>query len=187
MAELAGSGVVVLDLSRVTDWDATYVAMDGILRAAYWRALEDLDYGLLVAVDEAHLFAPEKGGVSLADSGVAKGLRDTFRLISTTGPRNGVVPFVATQRPALVDKSVTTQLGQNVVAHRVEDVDLERVREMLGGIADTLRLFPAGRAVVKATAAPLPRPMVVDVDAEVEPASTGRTALDRWLGSAGGA
>ena len=178
--------VVVIDLTRVDDWDAAYLAMSEALQACYRRALSDRSFGLLVVMDEAHLFAPERGGVSLAEDQATKILRSTLKIVATTGPRNGMTPFIATQRPALIDKTVTTQLGQNVVSHRVEDVDLERVEEMIGKMAEALRLFPEGRAVVKSTAAPLPRPVVVDVSAEVFPASTGWTALDRWLkGSAG--
>ncbi len=177
---------VVIDLTRVDDWDAAYLAMSEALQACYRRALSDRSFGLLVAMDEAHLFAPERGGVSLAEDQATKILRSTLKIVATTGPRNGMTPFIATQRPALIDKTVTTQLGQNVVSHRVEDVDLERVGEIIGKMAEAVRLFPEGRAVVKSTAAPLPRPVVVDVSAEVFPASTGWTALDRWLGGSGG-
>ncbi len=173
--------IVVLDLTRVDDWDTTYWAMSEGLQACYRRALSDRSFGLLVVMDEAHLFAPERGGVSLAEDQATKALRATLKIVATTGPRNGMTPFIATQRPALIDKTLTTQLGQNVVSHRVEDVDLERVEEMIGKMAEAVRLFPEGRAVVKSTAAPLPRPVVVDVSAEVFPASTGWTALDRWL------
>lgn len=173
--------VVVLDLTRVEDWDATYLALSEGLQACYRRALSDRGFGLLVVMDEAHLFTPERGGVSLAEDQATRALRSTLKIVATTGPRNGMTPFIATQRPALIDKTLTTQLGQNVVSHRVEDVDLERVEEMIGKIAEAVRLFPEGRAVVKSTAAPLPRPVVVDISAEVFPASTGWTALDRWL------
>ena len=181
IVELARNNIVVLDLSSVEDWDETYIKIKGILESTYKQALEDRSYGVFILIDEAHLFAPEKGGVSLAEEKPTSSLRKTLKLLSTTGPRNGVVPFIATQRPALIDKTITTQLGQNLICHRVEDIDLERVKEMIGGIAETLKLFPAGRAIVKATAAPLPRPIVVDIVAEKHPSSRGMTALDRWL------
>ena len=179
--------ILVLDLTRVEDWDDTYMALSEALTACYKRALADRSFGLLVVIDEAHLFAPERGGVSLAEEQATRELRSTLKIIATTGPRNGITPFISTQRPALVDKTLTTQLGQNVISHRVEDVDLDRVKEMIGSIAEAVRLFPEGRAIVKSTAAPLPRPVIVDVVAETFPASTGWTALDRWVqgGSAG--
>ncbi len=181
IVKLARDNIVVLDLSTVEDWDETYFKIGGILESAYKQALEDRSYGIFILIDEAHLFAPEKGGVSLAEEKPTSNLRKTLKLISTTGPRNGVVPFIATQRPALIDKTITTQLGQNLICHRVEDIDLERVKEMIGGIAETLKLFPAGRSIVKATAAPLPRPIIVDIVAEKHPSSTGLTAMDRWM------
>jgi hypothetical protein len=55
-----------------------------------------------------------------------------MKLVATTGPRNGIPLSIATQRLSEADKFITTQMGQNIFAFRVEDVDLLRLREMVG-------------------------------------------------------
>ncbi len=174
--------VVHIDLSTVKNFDNAYLTLNNILTSIYNEALIDENFGCIIAIDEAHLFAPEKGGISLASNEwIEKNLRDTIHLIATTGPRNGVTLLIATQRPSLISKTITTQMGQNIIAHRVEDVDLERIEEIMGSIARRVRLLPRGWAMVKALAAKVREPLIVRVEPSSRPASFGKTAFDRFI------
>jgi len=176
--------VVHIDLSKTRDYDRAYHVLAELLRRVYEEALRDPSFGCIVAVDEAHLFAPERGGISLAsEESVVDALRDVIHLIATTGPRNGVTLFAATQRPSLITKTVTTQMGQNIIAHRVEDVDLVRIEEIMGPVAREVRVLPRGWALVKGLAAKIREPMIVRIEAEAKPESTGKTAFERFLQS----
>jgi len=175
--------VVHIDLSRTTDMDHVFEVLTELLRRVYNEALHNPEYGIIVAIDEAHLFAPERGGIYIADEGRVKALKSTLELLATTGARNGVTLFIATQRPSLISKTLTTQMGQNIIAHRVEDVDLERVVEIMGSIARRARVLPRGWALVKALAAKLKEPLIIKVNPQTYPTSTGKTAYERFLES----
>ncbi|ADM27719.1 AAA ATPase [Ignisphaera aggregans DSM 17230] len=174
--------VVHIDLSTTRNFDNAYLILDNLLRSIYNEALADEGFGCVIAIDEAHLFAPERGGISLASNEVIeKNLRDTIHLIATTGPRNGVTLFIATQRPSLISKTITTQMGQNIIAHRVEDIDLERIEEIMGSIARRVRVLPRGWALVKSLAAKVREPLIIRVEAISKPMSIGKTAFDRFI------
>jgi len=173
---------VHIDLSRTRDYDHAYHVIAELLRRVYEEALRDSSFGCIVAIDEAHLFAPERGGISLASNErVVDMLRDVMHLIATTGPRNGVTLFAATQRPSLISKTITTQMGQNIIAHRVEDVDLAKIEEIMGPVAREVRVLPRGWALVKGLAAKIREPMIIRVEPEAKPESTGKTAFERFL------
>ena len=72
-------------------------------------------------------------------------------------------------------------MGQNIIAHRVEDIDLARIEEIVGPIARKVRVLPRGWAMVKALAAKIREPLIIRVEAETTPESTGKTAYDRFL------
>ncbi len=173
--------VVHIDLSATRDFNHAFRVLNNILRKVYDEALSNNGFGCIVSIDEAHLFCPEKGGITLADDKVIGALKETLHLIATTGPRNGVTPFIATQRPSLISKTITTQMGQNIIAHRVEDIDLSRIEEIVGPVAKKVRVLPRGWAVVKALAAKIREPLIVRVKPEARPTSTGKTAYYRFL------
>ncbi len=174
--------IVHIDLSRTRDFDHAYIVLANILKAVYREALDDQSFGCIIVIDEAHLYAPEKGGISLTtDDKIMGSLKSILHLIATTGPRNGVTPFIATQRPSLISKTITTQMGQNIIAHRVEDVDLARIEEIMGPIARRVRILPRGWAIVKGLAAKIREPLIIKIEAELYPESTGKTAYERFL------
>ena len=181
--ETARKTVVHIDLSASRSLDRALKILNTILRLAYERVLRDEEYGLLLVIDEAHLYAPESRGVSIASEETTRSMRDTLHLIATTGPRNGLTLFVSTQRPSLITKTITTQTGQNIIAHRVEDVDLARIEEIMGPIARMTRLLPRGWAIVKGLAAKTREPLIVRISPETTPTSMGKTAYYRWLNS----
>lgn len=175
------TAIVHIDLSATRDYNHAYSVINQLLRMIYETALDDQSFGCIVVIDEAHLFAPERGGISLAGDDETGELRETIQLIATTGPRNGVTLFIATQRPSLISKTITTQMGQNIIAHRVEDVDLERIEEIVGPIARRVRVLPRGWAIVKGLAAKVREPMIVRVDVEIYPRSHGKTTYERLM------
>ncbi len=178
---LAEKQVVHIDLSKTRDINKTFNALAELLRQIYDKALVDETYGAIIVIDEAHLYAPEKGGVHLVDEEQTKKLKTIIELIATTGPRNGVTLFIATQRPSLISKTITTQMGQNIIAHRVEDIDLARITEIMGEVARRIRVLPRGWALVKALAAKLKQPLIVRIEKTATPTSTGKTAYDKFL------
>lgn len=179
--------IVHLDLSSVSDFNHAFDTLARLLKRIYNEVLRDETFGCIVAIDEAHIYAPEsRGGLQIADEEHVRELKSILKLIATTGPRNGVTPFIATQRPSLIDKTITTQMGQNIIAHRVEDVDIQRMKEIMGPVAEKVRVLPRGWAIVKALAAKVREPMIVRVEKEASPTSTGKTAYHRFLPQSGG-
>lgn len=174
--------VVHIDLSATRDYDHAYRILNNLLKKVYDAALSHPSFGCIIAIDEAHLYAPEKGGIALASSDdVVNNLKNTLHIIATTGPRNGITPFIATQRPSLISKTITTQMGQNIIAHRVEDVDLERIEEIMGPVARRVRVLPRGWAIVKGLAAKIREPLIVKIEPEAYPRSAGKTAYERFI------
>ncbi len=176
------SAVVHLDCSTAETWDQVLKVVSSLLDSMYARALQDKSFGCLVVIDEVHFYAPEKGMFRPASESLHERMRDILiGKIATTGARNGVVLFVTTQRLSLVAKTLSTQVGQNLIAHKVEDVDLERLKEIAGSeLVEAIRLLPRGYALVKATANPIGRPMIVKLYPRARPLSTATTCLSRW-------
>lgn len=179
--QLKEKEVVHVNLSKVYNLDMACLGLAEALREIYMEALEDPNFGCIIVIDEAHLFAPERGGISLLNDAIENKLRSTLHLIATTGARNGVTLFLATQRPSLLSKTLVTQMGQNIIAHRVEDVDLHRLKEMIGDIAERVRVLPKGWALVKAAASRIKEPLIVRIKPEALPKSAGRTAYERFI------
>ncbi len=102
--------IVHIDLSATKDFDHAYRVLSNLLKKVYDTALDNPSFGCIAAIDEAHLYAPERGGVSLmsdekiTNSNSLKNILHLIilHLIATTGPRNGITPFMATQRPSLI-------------------------------------------------------------------------------------
>jgi hypothetical protein len=72
-------------------------------------------------------------------------------------------------------------MGQNTFAFRVEDVDLERLRGIVGSdIAYSVRLLPRGYCIYKGHALRVQRPVITVVEKVADVASVGRDLLTRW-------
>jgi len=173
--------VVHIDCSNANSWSEVVQKLSGLLDAIYDEALRDKNFGCLLVIDEAHFYVPERGTFSPAGD-AHKDMEDVLvGKIATTGARNGVVVFATTQRLSIVKKTFSTQIGQNLIAHKVEDVDLERLKEIAGPtLAEVVRILPRGYALVKATANPLKRPVIVRIEKLASPLSAMTTCLDRW-------
>ncbi len=74
----------------------------------------------VVATDEAHNFAPRS---SQSPS------KDVMREIAQEGRKYGVFLILATQRPALLDDTVTAQLSTKIIFRTVRSVDIATIKE----------------------------------------------------------
>ncbi|MEM0483028.1 MAG: hypothetical protein QXM16_09140, partial [Nitrososphaerota archaeon] len=77
--------------------------------------------------------------------------------------------FDTLTRPRLsvngVDKLISTQMGQNISSFRVEDVDLERLRNIMGSdIAYSARYLPKCYCIYKGHALKIQRSVIMEVD-----------------------
>lgn len=80
---------------------------------------------LLVVIDEAHVFAPERG------SGDAESTDAVIQLCSQ-GRKRGFAPILATQRLAKVHKDAAGDLLNKMIGLTDQDVDVKRAGEGLG-------------------------------------------------------
>jgi len=80
---------------------------------------------VLVVLDEAHIFAPEKG------QGEAESLNAVMALASKGGKR-GYALVAATQRPAKLSKNVTTELNTKFIGRAGGYDDIQRAKQELG-------------------------------------------------------
>ena len=176
--------IVHIDCSKAESWTEVVYKLASLFNYLYDEALKDKNFGCLLVIDEAHFYVPERGTFSPAGD-AHKFMEDVLvGKIATTGARNGIVVFATTQRLSLVKKTFSTQIGQNLIAHKVEDVDLERLKEIAGPtLAEVVRILPRGYALIKATANPLKRPMIVKIEKLASPLSSTTTCLDRWKNS----
>lgn len=80
----------------------------------------------LIAIDEAHIFCPERGKGSASSTGAVIDLM-------TRGRKRGFCGILATQRVSKLNKDATTQ-ANNMLIGRCVDVDMKRAGEELGMI-----------------------------------------------------
>lgn len=94
------------------------------------NAPKALWHPLVVIIDEAHIFCPEKGS---GDSEAASSVIDLI----TRGRKRGFCTVLATQRLAKVDKNATSELLNRLIGGTFEDVDMKRALELLSVPNDT--------------------------------------------------
>ena len=78
---------------------------------------------LVVIVDEAHVFAPERGDSTATDAVVA---------LATRGRKRGFAAVLATQRLAKLRKDVAAECGNVLIGRTMLDVDRDRAVDALG-------------------------------------------------------
>lgn len=100
---------------------------------------------LIVIVDEAHLFCPEKGA---GDSAAA----EAMTALTTRGRKRGYCPIWATQRLAKLRKDAAAELQNVLIGSTFMDADRERAADALGvakgdrkAFFDQIKLLPEGR------------------------------------------
>ncbi|MBS7637740.1 ATP-binding protein, partial [Candidatus Bathyarchaeota archaeon] len=108
-------------------------------------------------------------------------LLSILKEIATNGGRNGIGLWIVTQRLATVDKTVVTQCANNIICHSLEDLDKQRLAEIVGGeFVNLLGDLPRGEAIVKGTALKCRFPVWVKVLPEVFPGSSTSSPLSRF-------
>jgi len=76
----------------------------------------------LVVTDEAHHFAPRGTEITAPARGI-------FREVAQEGRKYGVFLILATQRPALLDETVTAQLNTKIIFRTVRATDIGVIKE----------------------------------------------------------
>jgi DNA helicase HerA-like ATPase len=175
------NALVHIDMSGAQSWDEIVNAAREAVEECYREARADQSFGLAVFIDEVHNFVPQSPSEGAASRQAYEEIIPVMKLVATTGPRNSVPLFIATQRLSEADKFITTQMGQNIFAFRVEDVDLLRLREIVGSdIAYTARTLPRGHCIYKGHALRVQRPVIAVVEKAGDVASVGKDLLTRW-------
>jgi DNA helicase HerA-like ATPase len=175
------NALVHIDMSEAQSWDEIVNAAREAVEECYREARTDQSFGVAVFIDEVHNFVPQSPSEGAASRQAYEEMIPVIKLVATTGPRNGVPLFIATQRLSEADKFITTQMGQNIFAFRVEDVDLLRLREIVGSdIAYTARTLPRGHCIYKGHALRVQRPVIAVVEKAGDVASVGKDLLTRW-------
>lgn len=87
------------------------------------EAPRNLRHPTLIAIDEAHIFCPEKGQAESAPAVID---------LSARGRKRGLAPLLATQRLAKLHKDVAAQLGNVLIGRTGLDIDQQRAADVLG-------------------------------------------------------
>ncbi len=136
---------VVLDLSDC-EREAQMIAATAFLRALIDAPREDW-HAALVAIDEAHLFAPYGGGEAGAPS-VRKASIGALTDLMSRGRKRGLCGVLATQRLARLSRSVSSEATNFLVGLNTLDLDIRRAAETIGWDArrafDRLSMLQAG-------------------------------------------
>ena len=99
-------------------------------------APKTLWHPLVVIVDEAQMFAPEKGqGESEAS--------EAMKSLASRGRKRGFGPILATQRLSRLDKNVSALMLNRLIGQHFEDVDVDRALDLLSIAGKTARLEAA--------------------------------------------
>lgn len=180
---LKDKNVVIMDLSVGKDtWTQKQLVVSQVLRKIFNEALENRKFGCVIVLEEAMYYAPQRGVFEIGDKDTRGKLLNVIKEIATNGGRNGVGLWAVTQRLSTVDKTVITQCANNIVCHGLEDVDKNRVAEIMGtAFADLIGSLPPGEAIIKGTALKCRFPIWVKILPELYPSSSSSTAMSRFV------
>lgn len=137
LLELRASAVVDLyELKPQTRHEYVRLFLDAVMNAPkhLWRPT-------LIVVDESHKFCPEKGsGESVAS--------ESMIYLATAGRKRGFAAVWATQRLSKLRKDASAEFLNRLVGQTFEDVDLDRVVDLLGIGREDKRNFLASMRVL---------------------------------------
>ncbi|HEX2255634.1 MAG TPA: DUF87 domain-containing protein [Afifellaceae bacterium] len=120
---------LVLDLSEC-DREEQMKAVAAFLSALI-EAPREHWHPCLLAIDEAHLFAPF-GGHSAAATSVKKAAIGALTDLMSRGRKRGLAGVLATQRLARLAKSVASEVHNFLVGLNTLDLDIRRAAETIG-------------------------------------------------------
>lgn len=87
------------------------------------NAPKSLWHDCIIVIDEAHVFAPEKGNSEALDAVIS---------LCTLGRKRGFCPILATQRLSKLHKDAAAECNNKLIGRTNLDVDLKRASEELG-------------------------------------------------------
>lgn len=131
---------------------------------------------LMLVVEEAHHFCPERGFTQARSS-------DVLRTIASEGRKFGLGLCVVSQRPAKVDKNVLSQANTQIILKVTNPNDLKAIIASVEGLTrdaeDQIQQLPVGTALVSHPRVTMP------VEVEIRPRETrhggkGVSVLDAW-------
>lgn len=120
---------VLLDLSQI-DREAQMQAVTAFVGALISASREHW-HPVLIALDEAHIFAPF-GGAGLASTSVRQAATLTITDLMSRGRKRGLAGILATQRIARLAKSVSSEALNFLIGLNTLDVDIRRAAETIG-------------------------------------------------------
>jgi DNA helicase HerA-like ATPase len=175
--------VIIMDLSDGKDtWEQKHLVVAQVLRRIFGEALENRKFGCIVVLEEAMYYAPQHGVFEIGEKESRGKLLGIIKEIATNGGRNGIGLWAVTQRLATVEKTVVTQCANNIICHGLEDLDKQRLAEIMGNeFTQLIGDLPPGEAIVKGTALKCRFPIWVKVLAEVYPASSLSSPMSRFV------
>jgi hypothetical protein len=139
---------LVLDLSDC-DREQQMIAIAPFIEALV-EAPRQHWHPCLVAIDEAHLFAPF-GGHTTAATSVRKAAIGAVVDLMGRGRKRGLVGVLATQRLARLAKSVTSEVSNFLIGLNTQDLDIKRAADQIGWEArrafDRLPLLQPGEFI----------------------------------------
>ena len=119
---------VLLDLSDL-DREAQMAAATAFLTTIV-AAPREFWTPVLVAIDEAHLFAPY--GTTNASPHIRKASIDAVADLMSRGRKRGLCGVVATQRLVKLSKSVASEAGNVIIGRNTLELDISRAAEAIG-------------------------------------------------------
>lgn len=120
---------VLLDLSQL-DREAQMQSVTAFVGALIAAPRENW-HPTVVAIDEAHLFAPF-GGAGLAATSVRQAATQTITDLMSRGRKRGLAGVLATQRIAKLAKSVSSEILNFLIGMNTLDIDIRRAAETIG-------------------------------------------------------
>ncbi|MBP0440471.1 helicase HerA domain-containing protein [Tianweitania sediminis] len=120
---------VLLDLSQI-DREAQMQAVTAFVGALI-AAPREYWHPALIAIDEAHIFAPF-GGAGLAATSVRQAATHTLTDLMSRGRKRGLAGVLATQRIARLAKSVSSEALNFLIGLNTLDIDIRRAAETIG-------------------------------------------------------
>lgn len=136
---MAGKMMVIQGSTRLINVFSTYLLSKLYHRrkeyrdAAYRKEKCEFFPPFLIVTDEAHNFAPK--GYETPSKGILKE-------ISQEGRKYGVFLILATQRPTLLDETITAQLNTKFIFRTVRASDIDTIREETDLSADEAKRLP---------------------------------------------
>lgn len=124
--QLRGSVVLTLEGMEIEQqMDAVAAFLDGLFNAP-----SDNWHPVLVAVDEAHLFAPSMDNGE--DKETRKNSQQAMANLMCRGRKRGLAGLLATQRLSKLHKNVAAEASNFLLGRTFLDIDIKRAADLLG-------------------------------------------------------